>query len=116
MIIFKSWLTKALIVTPIAAGIAFIALLFTFSTHLVMGIVAMLFAMLAFIAAIAALGFQLGLFILARRRINALPNSSAHFGTMLWLTVAACGCLLIASITVCVRSSPFPSIFLDSPN
>lgn len=52
-------LSYTLILTPIAAGITFIALLFALGTHLVLGILGSLAALLAFIVTIVALGVSL---------------------------------------------------------
>lgn len=95
-------LSKTLILTPICAGLAFIALLFSLSTHLVMGILASLWGLLALVATIVSLGLDLGFFITARNRINnRIPNSHASLASCIWLVVAACGCLLIGSFLVC---------------
>ncbi|EMS19522.1 hypothetical protein NBRC10512_007199 [Rhodotorula toruloides] len=96
-----SKLSKTLILTPICAGLAFIALLFSLSTHLVMGILASLWGLLALVATCVALGLELGLFITAKRRINRIPNSHASLASCIWLVVAAAGCLLIGSFLVC---------------
>ncbi|EGU13033.1 Proteophosphoglycan ppg4 [Rhodotorula toruloides ATCC 204091] len=97
-----SKLSKTLILTPICAGLAFIALLFSLSTHLVMGILASLWGLLALVATCVALGLELGLFITAKRRINRIPNSHASLASCIWLVVAAAGCLLIGSFLVCL--------------
>ncbi|GAA5984052.1 hypothetical protein JCM5350_005005 [Sporobolomyces pararoseus] len=100
-------LSYTLILTPIAAGITFIALLFALGTHLVLGILGSLAALLAFIVTIVALGLYLGLFIVTRNRINGLGLANTHVGisSMIWLVVAAAGCQLWATITVCFTRS-----------
>ncbi|BGP28036.1 pal1-like protein [Rhodotorula toruloides] len=97
-----SRLSKTLILTPICAGLAFIALLFSLSTHLVMGILASLWGLLALVATLVSLGLDLGLFVTARNRINRIPNSHASLASCIWLVVAAAGCLLIGSFLVCL--------------
>ncbi|GAA5877811.1 hypothetical protein JCM8547_002691 [Rhodosporidiobolus lusitaniae] len=105
-IIFSDTYSKVLILTPICAGLSFIALLFALSTHLVMGILASVMSLLAFIATAVSLGLDLGLFVVAKRRINNLANNShASYGAMIWLVVAACACQLLASLTVCFTRS-----------
>lgn len=54
-----SGLSKTLILAPICAGLTAIALLFALSTHLVMGILASLAALLALIATVVFLGVRL---------------------------------------------------------
>lgn len=99
-------LSVALILTPICAGLSAIALLFALSSHLIMGIIASLAAVLAFVATVVSLGLDLGLFLTARQRINDnIPNSHATIGSCIWLVVAACGCQLIAAMTVCFTRS-----------
>ncbi|GAA5902184.1 uncharacterized protein JCM6883_001322 [Sporobolomyces salmoneus] len=100
-------LSYTLILTPIAAGITFIALLFALGTHLVLGILGSLAALFAFIVTIVALGLYLGLFIVSRNRINGLGLANTHVGisSQIWLIVAAAGCQLFATVTVCLTRS-----------
>lgn len=100
-------LSYTLILTPIAAGITFIALLFALGTHLVLGILGSLAALFAFIVTIVALGLYLGLFIVTRNRINGLGLANTHVGisSQIWLVVAAAGCQLFATVTVCFTRS-----------
>ncbi|BGP20706.1 hypothetical protein JCM10213_001048 [Rhodosporidiobolus nylandii] len=99
-------LSVALILTPICAGLSALALLFALSTHLVMGILASLLSLLALVATVVSLGLDLGLFLTARQRINNnIPNSHATVGSCIWLVVAACGCQLVACLTVCFTRS-----------
>ncbi|GAA6011046.1 hypothetical protein JCM10207_005476 [Rhodosporidiobolus poonsookiae] len=99
-------LSKTLVLTPICAGLSFIALLFALSTHLAMGIVASLLSLLAFIVTIVSLGLDLGVFVTARNRINdRIANSDVHLASCIWLVVAAAGCQLIAALTVCFTRS-----------
>ncbi|GAA6006672.1 hypothetical protein JCM11491_003138 [Sporobolomyces phaffii] len=100
-------LSYTLILTPIAAGITFIALIFALGTHLVLGILGSLFALFSFIVTIVALGLYLGFFIVTRNRINNLGLANTHVGisSMIWLVVAAAGCQLWATITVCFTRS-----------
>ncbi|GAA6061519.1 hypothetical protein JCM10212_004509 [Sporobolomyces blumeae] len=100
-------LTYTLILTPIAAGLSFIAFLLAIGTHLVLGILGSIAALLAFIVTIVALGLQLGLFIVTRNRINGLNQPNTHVGisSCIWLVVAAAGCQLWATITVCLTRS-----------
>ncbi|GAA6033522.1 hypothetical protein JCM8097_001436 [Rhodosporidiobolus ruineniae] len=95
-------LSKTLILTPICAGLSFIAFLFALSTHTVVGIFTSVLSFLALIATLVSLGLDLGFFILARNRINdRIPNSHMHLASCIWLVVAAAGCQLIAAFTVC---------------
>eukprot|EP00920_Eleutheroschizon_duboscqi_P023255 GHVT01057679.1.p1 GENE.GHVT01057679.1~~GHVT01057679.1.p1 ORF type:complete len:282 (+),score=25.46 GHVT01057679.1:37-846(+) len=100
-------LSFTLILTPIAAGLTLIALIFALGTHLILGILGSLAALLAFIVTIVALGLYLGFFIVTRNRVNDLgfPNSHLHLSSCIWLVVAAAGCQLYATITVCFTRS-----------
>ncbi|GAA5918280.1 hypothetical protein JCM1841_002145 [Sporobolomyces salmonicolor] len=104
---FVHGLTYALILSPICAGLSAIAFLFALGTHTVLGIIASLLSILAFVATAVSLGLDLGLFITTRNRINSLTlaNTHAHLSSMIWLVVAACACQLFASFTVCFTRS-----------
>ncbi|GAA5938145.1 Tos7p [Sporobolomyces koalae] len=100
-------LSFTLILTPIAAGITFIALLFALGTHLILGILGSLAAFFSFLVTIVALGLYLGLFIVTRNRINTLglANTNLSISSQIWLVVAAAGCQLYATATVCFTRS-----------
>lgn len=100
-------LTFTLILTPIAAGLSFIALLLALPTKLVFGILGSIAAFLAFLVTIVSLGLDLGLFIVLRNRINNTGAANTHVGisSCIWLVVAAAGCQLWATITVCFTRS-----------
>lgn len=98
--------SKTLVLAPVSAGLAFIALLFSLSTHFVMGILASLWGLLAFLSTVVLLGLSLGFFISLRNRLNRdVPNTSVHLSVVVWLIVAAAGALLFGMLFVCFTRS-----------
>ncbi|KWU45270.1 pali-domain-containing protein [Rhodotorula sp. JG-1b] len=94
--------SKTLVLAPVSAGLAFIALLFSLSTHFVMGILASLWGFLAFLSTIVLLGLSLGFFISLRNRLNRdVPNTDISISVVVWLIVAAAGALLFGMLFVC---------------
>merc|ERR1711939_1263880 len=97
-----SGLTYALILHPIAAGIALIALFFALCNNIVTGILGSLVAFFAFLVALA---IDLGLFVTTKSRINDQYGAgTADYSIALWLTLAALVLQLLAACTVCFVS------------
>ncbi|GAA5982891.1 hypothetical protein JCM10908_006823 [Rhodotorula pacifica] len=98
--------SKTLILAPISAGLAAIAFLFSLSTHFVMGLIASLWGVVAFISTCVLLGLSLGFFIPLRNRLNNnVPNTNVHLSVVVWLIVAAAGALLFGMLFVCFTRS-----------
>jgi hypothetical protein len=96
-------LTCSTVLNPIAAGVAFIALLFALGSSVSMAcfdkqsshafplsqvishILGSIVCFFAFIVAVVALGVDLGLFLAARHRFNSnLSGSPAELGNAMW--------------------------------
>jgi len=86
---------------PIAAGVTFLALLVALFPFLITGILASLLSFFAFLVTLAALAFDLGLFLTLRSRLNNINGVHATLGNAMWFVVAALGAQLLATFTVC---------------
>ncbi|KAL9934129.1 hypothetical protein V8E36_007211 [Tilletia maclaganii] len=99
-------LTYTLILQPLAAIISLIALAFallTFCPGCGCGACCgSFFTGLAASVTLLAFCLDLALFVIAKKRINAIDGASATLGNGLWIVAAAWGCLVIGSIMVCV--------------
>ncbi|CAD6589718.1 MAG: hypothetical protein TREMPRED_005484 [Tremellales sp. Tagirdzhanova-0007] len=93
-------LTKALILHPIVAGIAFLAFLVALCSDHLGFILASLIAFVAFIASLAALVIDFILFGIIKHEINSKTSAKASFSTAIWLTLAGTIVLLFASFIV----------------
>ncbi|SCZ97852.1 BZ3500_MvSof-1268-A1-R1_Chr3-3g06412 [Microbotryum saponariae] len=99
-------LTYALVLNPIAAGFAGLALLAALFANTACGIFASVLAFWAFLVSIVALAVDLACFIMIRNRLNRDdPSANAHLGKAMWMIVAAAAALLLASVTVCFTHS-----------
>ncbi|KAK4685952.1 hypothetical protein P7C73_g4180, partial [Tremellales sp. Uapishka_1] len=94
-------LTKALILHPIATGIAFIAFLIAAASDHIGFLFASMVAFLAFIVSLAAMVIDFVLFGIVKHEINNNTTANASFATAIWLTLAATVILFFASIIVC---------------
>ena len=82
-------LTNALILHPIAMGIAFFAFLITLCADRLGFICAALIAFFAFVVSLVALIFDFVIFGIVKREINNNTTGSAEYGVAIWLTLAA---------------------------
>lgn len=99
-------LTYTLVLVPIAAAIALIALLVSLSTNVVLDIIGSIISGIAFLVSLVALICATVLFVVARHRINeSFDGSPASLGPAYWLLVTATILLLIAFFTVCFGSA-----------
>ncbi|KAK4056383.1 hypothetical protein OIO90_002526 [Microbotryomycetes sp. JL221] len=94
-------LTYALVLNPIAAGFAAIALLAALFSNTACGIFASILAFWAFIVTLAAMAIDLGLFITTRRRLEDRGVASVKYGPAWYMVIVAAGLLLLASMLVC---------------
>jgi len=94
-------LTKALILHPIACGIAFIAFIIALLSHHIGFILASLISFLAFIVSLAALVVDFVLFTIIKHEINHNTSATASYATAIWLTLAATIVLFFAGFVVC---------------
>ncbi|KAM0749471.1 pali-domain-containing protein [Meredithblackwellia eburnea MCA 4105] len=103
-------LTYALVLNPIAAGFSFIALLFSLSTHFVVGVLASIMSGVAFLVTLLAFALDFSLFVTAKHRLDDLSTSSStfrtsltarsHYGPAMWLVLVAFLLQLLASVTM----------------
>ncbi|WWD22633.1 hypothetical protein CI109_107126 [Kwoniella shandongensis] len=94
-------LTKALILHPIATGLAFLSFLIALCSDRLGFLFASLIALLAFIVSLAALVIDFVLFGIIKHEINDNTSAQASFGTAIWLTLAATIVLFFSTFVVC---------------
>lgn len=105
-------LTRALVLHPIACGIAFLAFLVATLSERFGYLFSSLLCFLAFIVSLVAMAIDFGLFVAARNHVNAassaaniggvvIGSTSASLGNAVWMTLAATVSLFIASFVVC---------------
>jgi hypothetical protein len=89
--------SKALILHPIACGIAFIAQIIALGSKQFGFLFASLIVFLAFLVSLAAMALDFALFGVVRNAINGnVRGSPASYGVATWLVLAATVSLLIA--------------------
>jgi len=99
-------LTYTMVLHPIAAGIALIAMLVALTTNVCLDICGSLISFFSFLVCLVALICDSVLWITARSRINSdLSGSPASLSNCYWMVVAATISLFIASLTVCLGSA-----------
>ncbi|CAD6888451.1 unnamed protein product [Tilletia laevis] len=98
-------LTYTLILQPAAAALTLIALLFALLSACpgcaCGACCGSFFTGLAASVTLVAFALDLALFVIAKKRIDAISGASATLGNGLWLVAAAWGCLVIGAILVC---------------
>lgn len=91
--------SRALILHPIAAGLAFIAQIIALASKQFGFLFASIIVFLAFIVSLACLVIDFAIFTLVRNAINSNQvGSPASFSNAIWLVLAATIALLIATI------------------
>lgn len=103
VVIGPSW-TRGLAVHPVAAVVTFFALLFAFSQHLTISLIASILSFLAAILTLIAFAIDIALFVRVRHEVNKLPGVRARTtpGPGFWLTLVSLILLLLAGCTVCL--------------
>jgi len=97
----SSW-TRGLAVTPVAAGVSFVALLLSLSTHITVTLLASLVSFLAALITTIAFAIDIALLALVRHEMDNLGvNANTNTGPGFWITFAALILLLLAGCTVC---------------
>lgn len=94
-------LTGALILHPIAAGVAFLAFLVALCSDRLGYLFSSFLAFIAFLIALVAMVIDFALFAILRNRVNDNTNATASFGNAIWITLAAVIVLLLSSFIVC---------------
>ncbi|TYJ53815.1 hypothetical protein B9479_005576 [Cryptococcus floricola] len=94
-------LTKALILHPIATGIAFLSFLIALASDHIGFLFAAFVAFVAFVVSLAAMIVDFVMFGVVRHQVNDNTDASASFGTAIWLTLAATVVLFFSTFIVC---------------
>ncbi|KAI9448440.1 hypothetical protein H4582DRAFT_1802503 [Lactarius indigo] len=94
--------TRGLAVHPVAAGVTFIALLCSFSSHVTLVLIASLLSFLAALLTLIAFAIDLALYVIVRDRVNNLDNISARSVAApgFWMTLVSLILLLLAGSAV----------------
>jgi len=102
VIIGRSW-TRGLAVHPVAAGVTFLALLASLSTHITVQLIASLLAFLASLLTLIAFAIDIALYAYVKHKMNDLPNvkTTTNTAPAFWLTFAAFLLTAFAGCTVC---------------
>ncbi|WVR03113.1 hypothetical protein IAU60_000103 [Kwoniella sp. DSM 27419] len=99
-------LTKALILHPIATGLAFISFVIALLSDHLGFIFAALIALLAFIVSLVAMVIDFALFGIVRNHVRSEFGNvaTAHFENAIWLTLAATVILFFSTFIVCFET------------
>jgi hypothetical protein len=102
VIISGAW-TRGLAVHPVATAVTFIALLFSFSSHVTVTLIASLLSFLAALLTLIAFAIDIALYAFLHHEVGKIPALSAHTNTApgFWLTFVSLILLLLAGCTVC---------------
>jgi len=102
VIISGSW-TRGLAVHPVAAAVTFIALLFSFSSHVTVTLVASILSFLAALLTLIAFAIDIALYAFLHHEVGKIPalNASTNPAPGFWLTFVSLILLLLAGCTVC---------------
>ncbi|KAH9172150.1 hypothetical protein EDB89DRAFT_2220193 [Lactarius sanguifluus] len=94
--------TRGLAVHPVAAGVTFVALLCSFSSHVTLVLMASLLSFLAALLTLIAFAIDLALYVIVRDRVNNLDNVSARSVAApgFWMTLVSLILLLLAGCAV----------------
>ncbi|KAK7677146.1 hypothetical protein QCA50_019855 [Cerrena zonata] len=95
--------TRGLAVHPVAAGVTFIALMLSFSTHVTMTLLASLIAFLASLLTLIAFAIDIALFVYVKHQMKKLDGVIANTdtGPGFWMTFVSFILLCLAGCTVC---------------
>ncbi|KAF9239415.1 hypothetical protein BU15DRAFT_46658 [Melanogaster broomeanus] len=97
----SSW-TSGLAVHPVACAVTFIALLFSFSQHITMTLVASLVSFLAALLTLIAFAIDIALLVYFKNEMGNLGSGGqTTAGPGFWLTFVSFLLLLLAGCTVC---------------
>jgi len=112
--------TRGLAVHPVAAGVTFLALLCSFSSHFTLILIASLLSFLAAVLTLIAFAIDIALYVIVRDRVNRLDNVGVRSVAApgFWMTLASLILLLLAGCFVCFdrrRSRMSGAIDYDHP-
>jgi hypothetical protein len=93
--------TRGLAVHPVAAGVTFIALLFSLSSHVTMALFASLLSFIAALLTIIALAIDIALYVIVHDRVHRLHDVQVHTVAApgVWITLVSLILLLMATCT-----------------
>jgi len=94
--------TRGLAVHPVAAVVTFIAFLFSFSSHVMLALLATFLSFLAAFLTLIAFGIDISLFVILRNRVHSLGNNvegHTFVGPGTWITLVTLILLLVAGAT-----------------
>ncbi|WVQ94619.1 hypothetical protein IAU59_001699 [Kwoniella sp. CBS 9459] len=100
-------LTKALILHPIATGLAFLSFLIALCSDRLGFLFASLIAFFAFLVSLAAMVVDFVMFGIIRNQVNnnsSTINATAKFDNAIWLTLAATVILFFSTFIVCFET------------
>ncbi|KAF5391954.1 hypothetical protein D9757_003233 [Collybiopsis confluens] len=102
VIISGSW-TRGLAVHPVATAVTFIALLFSFSSHVTVTLVASILSFLAALLTLIAFAIDIALYAFLHHEVGKIPalQASTNPAPGFWLTFVSLILLLLAGCTVC---------------
>jgi len=97
----SAW-TRGLAVHPVACAVTFIALLFSFSQHITLTLVASLVSFLAAVLTLIAFAIDIALYVYFKNQMGNLGfGGQTTAGPGFWLTFVSFLLLLVAGCTVC---------------
>ncbi|KAH7872652.1 SUR7/PalI family-domain-containing protein [Lentinula edodes] len=102
VIISGSW-TRGLAVHPVATAVTFIALLFSFSSHVTVTLIASILSFLAALLTLIAFAIDIALYAFLHHEIGKISSIQGSTDTApgFWLTFVSLILLLLAGCTVC---------------
>ncbi|KAJ3808518.1 hypothetical protein F5876DRAFT_78667 [Lentinula aff. lateritia] len=102
VIISSSW-TRGLAVHPVATAVTFIALLFSFSSHVTVTLIASILSFLAALLTLIAFAIDIALYAFLHHEIGKISSIQGSTDTApgFWLTFVSLILLLLAGCTVC---------------
>ncbi|KIY48603.1 pali-domain-containing protein [Fistulina hepatica ATCC 64428] len=97
----SAW-TRGLAIHPVAAGVTFVALLSSFSTHITVTLISSLLSFFGALVTLIAFAVDIALFVYFRHEASRLnAGSDTKPGPGFWMTLVAFILLLLAGCTVC---------------
>jgi len=99
--IAPSW-TRGLAAHPLAAAVTLVAFAFSFSTHVILTLIASLLAFLAALVTLVAFAIDIALYARVRHEMNGLGvTANTNTAPAFWMTLVALVLLLLGGCTVC---------------
>ncbi|KAL8293777.1 hypothetical protein RQP46_000478 [Phenoliferia psychrophenolica] len=93
-------LTYVLVLHPIIAGLIIIGVLFGLGSSPALGLVSLVFSLLAFVVTVVVFALDLVLFVTAHHRLSN-ANYTTSYGSAFWMVLASIVLQLVACFTTC---------------